>query len=577
MGSDGSVSRIIALSNGSYVVLSPRMGSSGIGAVTWSNGLVNGSGTVSSTNSLTDSSLADNTTRITELSNGNYVVSKSDWNNGALLNAGQVRIVTPQNINFNNGVGQTMTFSPSMLQDTLGRGTSVTLQASNDITWNAGANLAVTGTTGGFLTLQAGRNIILNSSIFTANGNFTAVAGDAGANIADRDAGTPTLTLGMGATINAGTGKVTLAANGGNFVNNTGSATPITAAQWWVYSTKASLNAANSMNIQTGVSEQSSQSYTGTVPAYAATGNWFLYSEIVKTLTITPTAQTLTYGTAPATFSYTLSGFLTGDDATNIGLSGTALFNIGGSKSGSNNYTFGTHEVSYLSGLSNTAGYAFLDAVSSLNELIVNKLDLAVTGATASNKTYNGLNNATVTGGNGVSYSGFVNSETSGVLGGLLAYGGNAQGAIEAGSYFITPSGLSANNYEISYKNGSLVINPQAQIPPATPETPQPVVEAATVQLPFAPVSEFKLARLLPKAIALETQGYNLEPQIMPLQVSTTQNGKPRQQREVADMFWEKEGDFQDSDSKIEMVKGGINLGGMIIGKVGKRAAEAAD
>lgn len=90
-----------------------------------------------------------------------------------------------------------------------------------------------------------------------------------------------------------------------------------------------------------------------------------------------------------------------------------------------------------------------------------------------------------------MSYSGFVNSETSGVLGGLLAYGGNAQGAIEAGSYFITPSGLSAGNYKISYKNGSLVINPQAQttpVNPTTPVTPQPVVDRKLCRYKYLPL-----------------------------------------------------------------------------------------
>ncbi len=72
-------------------------------------------------------------------------------------------------------------------------------------------------------------------------------------------------------------------------------------------------------------------------------------------------------------------------------------------------------------------------------------------------KTYNG---AAYSGGNGVIYSGFVNGEGTSVLGGTLAYGGNAQGAINAGFYTITPTGLSSSNYTINYDNGLLTVSP---------------------------------------------------------------------------------------------------------------------
>lgn len=61
-------------------------------------------------------------------------------------------------------------------------------------------------------------------------------------------------------------------------------------------------------------------------------------------------------------------------------------------------------------------------------------------------------------GGNGVSYSGFVAGETAAVLGGTLSYGGSSQGASAAGSYAITPGGYSATNYALSYVDGVLTI-----------------------------------------------------------------------------------------------------------------------
>ena len=68
-------------------------------------------------------------------------------------------------------------------------------------------------------------------------------------------------------------------------------------------------------------------------------------------------------------------------------------------------------------------------------------------------------------GGVGVTYSGFVNGETNTVLSGTLSYGGSAQGATNAGTYTITPAGLTnaANaNYAISFANGTLLITPSA-------------------------------------------------------------------------------------------------------------------
>ena len=70
-------------------------------------------------------------------------------------------------------------------------------------------------------------------------------------------------------------------------------------------------------------------------------------------------------------------------------------------------------------------------------------------------KTYDGL---AYSDGNGVTYSGFVNSETNAVLGGTLAYGGDSQGATNVGTYTLTPSGYtSGNNYTLSYVDGGLV------------------------------------------------------------------------------------------------------------------------
>jgi hypothetical protein len=137
--------------------------------------------------------------------------------------------------------------------------------------------------------------------------------------------------------------------------------------------------------------------------------------------------------------------------APNANLLGAATY--GGSSQGAVNV--GSYVITPSGLYSNQQGY---DITYANGNLTVNTAPLTVT-ANGFSKIYDGL---AYSGGNGVGYSGFVNSEGSGVLGGALAYGGNAQGAVNAGSYVITPSGLTSSNYAITYASGSLSITPAA-------------------------------------------------------------------------------------------------------------------
>ena len=103
--------------------------------------------------------------------------------------------------------------------------------------------------------------------------------------------------------------------------------------------------------------------------------------------------------------------------------------------------TSGNYDVSYVPG-----------------QLTIDKAALTVMANDAA-KTYDGL---AFTGGNGVTYSGLVNNETSSVLGGTLTYGGTSQGAVNAGSYAIDVSGLTSGNYNIAYVPGQLTIDKAA-------------------------------------------------------------------------------------------------------------------
>ncbi|MEE2922998.1 MAG: MBG domain-containing protein, partial [Pseudomonadota bacterium] len=134
-------------------------------------------------------------------------------------------------------------------------------------------------------------------------------------------------------------------------------------------------------------------------------------------------------------------GFVTGDDESVLG--GSLAY--GGTSQGAKDagdyaieasgLTSGNYNISYVDGLLNIA-----------------KASLTIT-ASDDSKTYDGLS---YSGGNGVSYDGFVSGEDESVLGGSLAYGGTAQGARDAGDYAISASGLTSGNYEISYVDGSL-------------------------------------------------------------------------------------------------------------------------
>ncbi len=138
---------------------------------------------------------------------------------------------------------------------------------------------------------------------------------------------------------------------------------------------------------------------------------------------------------------FTASGLVGGETASVL----TGITTSGGTATNAGTYA---HTIGGTDGNYNLT---FVDG-----SLIITPAPLAVTANNAS-KTYDGL---AYSGGNGVSYSGFVNNETEAVLGGSLSYGGSSQGAKNANSYVITPSGLTSGNYTISYHNGTLSVAP---------------------------------------------------------------------------------------------------------------------
>ena len=71
--------------------------------------------------------------------------------------------------------------------------------------------------------------------------------------------------------------------------------------------------------------------------------------------------------------------------------------------------------------------------------------------------------NESYIGGNGFYCDGFQGNDTVASLSGSIIYSGTSQGASNAGTYTIIPSGFSSTNYNITYVTGTLIIKKSIQ------------------------------------------------------------------------------------------------------------------
>ena len=178
----------------------------------------------------------------------------------------------------------------------------------------------------------------------------------------------------------------------------------------------------------------------GTTPA--------LYTVTPAVLTYGATDVSRAYGAANPILSGAVTGFVLGQNASVLTGSATwttpatAASNVGQYAVDGGGYT------------ASNGNYTFTQATGNATALTVGKASLVVSAGN-DNLTYDGV---AFSGGAGVTYAGFVNGQDSSVLGGTLGYGGTSQGARNAGTYTITPTGLTASNYSIAFDSGSLVI-----------------------------------------------------------------------------------------------------------------------
>ena len=181
-------------------------------------------------------------------------------------------------------------------------------------------------------------------------------------------------------------------------------------------------------------------------------GNYILTQPTGLTANITPAALTITANNDAKTYDglaynggngVVYSGFIGSETPTVLGgtltYSGTSqgAFNAGGYVIVPEGLTSGNYTINYNDGV-----------------LVVNPAFLSIT---ADDQTkYAGEPNPVFT----ATYSGFVPGENPSVLNGTLMLTTSAGNLSPAGDYPIIPSGVTSNNYQISFLNGNLRVDP---------------------------------------------------------------------------------------------------------------------
>ncbi len=166
----------------------------------------------------------------------------------------------------------------------------------------------------------------------------------------------------------------------------------------------------------------------------------------VNTAVLTATATgSQTYGGTNQRFTPSYSGFVNGDGPGVVG--GTPLFSTTATASSpvSGSYTASVK----VSGLS-AANYTFV--AGALGTFTVNPAPLTIS-ADSNTKVY-GQANPSFT----ASDSGFVNGNSASSLTGTLSLATSATSGSAAGTYAITPSGVSSANYSITFVSGTLFV-----------------------------------------------------------------------------------------------------------------------
>ncbi|WP_299401783.1 S-layer family protein [uncultured Roseobacter sp.] len=358
-------------------------------------------------------------------------------------------------------------------------GATLTLDAATQ-TWDGLVRSSGTGATGGDVTLIGditasvrptfdlidGADFNLNvgnpTGSFTATGVPLQVTTTGGTIGVGGTVNAPQVTLesDTGVTLDSGTqitgtgaGNAIVVAAGNRFENNAGAgALQVTdpSARWLLYMDQfASLVGTAPAS---GTFDLYNRSFASTPPASLGgfTGNRIVYGE-QPDLTVTADAQTKTYGNdLTGALTFTLTGLRTGDsEATAL----TAPVTLASAGAAANAAVVGSPYTISATAAASTQGYNVTVVDGTLT---VNPAALTITADNASRAV--GASNPAFT----AQFSGFVLGETVSDLSGVLALITPATAASPAGSFAITPAGVTSSNYAITFVDGILTVNPAA-------------------------------------------------------------------------------------------------------------------
>ena len=179
------------------------------------------------------------------------------------------------------------------------------------------------------------------------------------------------------------------------------------------------------------------------------------------TLTVNPKEVGLTWST-PTSFTYdgtahtltaTTTGTVNGDE---IGVTVTPTAKEGSSLTGVNAVNAGSY-MATATALTGTEAGNYTLPVANTQDFTINKITLTIK-ANDNTITY-----GDAPAGNGVTYSGFIegeNENTEGMFTGTLGYTSSYSQFGDVGdTYTITPDGLTAANYNITFENGTLTVD----------------------------------------------------------------------------------------------------------------------
>ena len=296
VGSSG----LTELTSGNYLVSSPGWdagpGLANAGAITWGDANLGRTGTISSNNSLIGSNAAESLGAggIAPLSGDRFALGSRfhdlNLNGTILIDAGQLQIVDANSYGYAVSAADELRLSPAQIEAVTNAGTALFLQANNDITLNPGSDIRVNNPNGlgGALTLQAGRSILIGSSISTEGSDITLAANQPAADPTYRDAGNAAITMEAGTSLDTGTGKllITMAADGNtnpaglvSLAALTGQTVRVEAANGLSLQSAVTANATSGNSIILSSGTGPFQNLAGPAALITSPGaNWLVYS-----------------------------------------------------------------------------------------------------------------------------------------------------------------------------------------------------------------------------------------------------------------------------------------------------------